>query len=47
VLEEPDGRSSVTYVKPSSLMVVAPNPPLLAAAEELDRKLAALVAKIA
>ena len=46
VLEEDDGRSSITYVKPSSLMVVEPNPPLLAAAEELDAKLAALVAKV-
>ena len=46
VLEEDDGRSSITYVKPSSLMVVEPNPPLLEAAQELDRKLAALVAKI-
>jgi uncharacterized protein (DUF302 family) len=46
VLEEDDGRSSITYVKPSSLMVVEPNPPLLAAAEDLDAKLAALVAKI-
>jgi uncharacterized protein (DUF302 family) len=46
VLEEDDGRSSITYVKPSSLMVVEPNPPLLASAQELDRKLAALVAKV-
>lgn len=40
-------RSSVTYVKPSSLMVVEPDPALLAAAEALDAKLAALVAKVA
>ncbi len=46
VLDEDDGRSSITYVKPSSLMVVESNPPLLAAAEELDAKLAALVAKV-
>jgi uncharacterized protein (DUF302 family) len=46
VLQEDDGGSSITYVKPSSLMVVEPNPPLLAAAQELDRKLAALVAKV-
>jgi uncharacterized protein (DUF302 family) len=46
VLDEDDGRSSITYVKPSSLMVVEPNPPLIAAAEELDAKLAALVAKV-
>jgi uncharacterized protein (DUF302 family) len=47
IAEEADGRSSITYVKPSSLMVVEPNPLLRAAAEELDRKLAALVAKVA
>lgn len=40
--EEPGGRSALTYVVPSSLMVVSPNPPLLAAAEELDAKLFAL-----
>ncbi|WP_322859675.1 DUF302 domain-containing protein [Mycobacterium europaeum] len=34
--------SSLTYVKPSSLMVVAPNPELLGAAEQLDAKLATL-----
>ncbi|WP_046301443.1 DUF302 domain-containing protein [Mycobacterium sp. UM_Kg27] len=39
--------SSLTYVKPSSLMVVEPNPALLAAAEELDVKLAALARKVA
>ncbi len=38
--------SSLTYVKPSSLMVVAPNPELLGAAEQLDAKLAALAAKV-
>jgi uncharacterized protein (DUF302 family) len=42
-----DGRgSSLTYVKPSSLMVVEPNPELLSAANELDAKLAALAAKV-
>ena len=46
VLEEDDRRSSITYVKPSSLMVVEPNPALLESAQELDRKLAALVAKV-
>ena len=40
--EEAGGRSALTYVVPSSLMVVEPNPPLLAAARELDDKLAAL-----
>jgi uncharacterized protein (DUF302 family) len=39
--------SSLTYVKPSSLMVVEDNPALSAAAEELDAKLAALAAKVA
>jgi uncharacterized protein (DUF302 family) len=38
--------SSLTYVKPSSLMVVEPNAELLSAAEELDAKLAALVEKV-
>ena len=45
LLDEGDG-SSLTYVKPSSLMVVEPNPALLAAAEDLDAKLAALAAKV-
>lgn len=45
ILEEPAG-SSLTYVKPSSLMVVEPNPELLAAAEQLDAKLAALADKV-
>ena len=44
--EQDDGTSALTYVVPSSLMVVEPNPPLLAAARELDAKLAALVAKV-
>lgn len=39
--------SSLTYVKPSSLMVVEPNPELLSAAIELDGKLAALAEKVA
>lgn len=42
--------SSLTYVKPSSLMVLerdpTPNPELLSAATELDAKLAALAAKV-
>jgi uncharacterized protein (DUF302 family) len=38
--------STVHYVKPSSLMVVTENPPLKAAAEQLDQKLAALIATI-
>jgi uncharacterized protein (DUF302 family) len=47
LLAEADGRSSLTYVKPSSLMVVDSNPELLSAAEELDAKLAALALKVA
>jgi uncharacterized protein (DUF302 family) len=45
VIDEGAG-SSLTYVKPSSLMVVEQNPELLSAAEELDAKLAALAAKV-
>ncbi|WP_431232454.1 DUF302 domain-containing protein [Mycolicibacterium psychrotolerans] len=45
LLDEASG-SSLTYVKPSSLMVVEPNPELLRAAEDLDAKLAALAAKV-
>ncbi len=44
--EEENGTSALTYVVPSSLMVVEPNPPLLAAAQELDAKLAALATKV-
>ena len=46
VMDEGEGRSSLTYVKPSSLMVVGPNPELLSAAQELDAKLAALATKV-
>lgn len=46
LLEEDDGHSSLTYVKPSSLMVVEPNPELLSAAEKLDAKLAMLAEKV-
>ncbi|RAU90694.1 hypothetical protein DQP58_22560 [Mycobacterium colombiense] len=45
LLEEGSG-SSLTYVKPSSLMVVEHNPELLSAAEGLDAKLAALAEKV-
>jgi uncharacterized protein (DUF302 family) len=38
--------SALTYVVPSSLMVVEPNPSLAAAANDLDAKLAALAAKV-
>lgn len=47
IVGEAHGRSSLTYLKPSSLMVVEENPALLAAAEGLDAKLAALAAKLA
>jgi uncharacterized protein (DUF302 family) len=40
--EEDDGQSALTYVVPSSLMVVDSNPPLREAATALDAKLAAL-----
>ncbi|MEB3982220.1 DUF302 domain-containing protein [Mycobacterium sp. 663a-19] len=45
ILDEGSG-SSLTYVRPSSLMVVEQNPALLSAAEVLDAKLAALAAKV-
>jgi uncharacterized protein (DUF302 family) len=45
IVDEPNG-SSITYVKPSSLMVVERNPELLSAAEQLDAKLAALATKV-
>jgi hypothetical protein len=47
LVEEDNDRSSLTYVQPSSLMVVEANPPLLAAARKLDAKLAALASAIA
>jgi uncharacterized protein (DUF302 family) len=46
LLVDEGGGSSLTYVKPSSLMVVEKNPDLLTAATELDTKLAALAAKV-
>jgi uncharacterized protein (DUF302 family) len=46
LVDEGDCCSSLTYVKPSSLMVFEPNPQLLSAAEELDAKLAALAVKV-
>lgn len=46
LLLDEDGGSSLTYVKPSSTMVVEPNPSLLSAAEDLDAKLAALAEKV-
>ena len=46
VIDRDDERSSLIYVKPSSLMVVDDNPPLHEAAEELDAKVEALAAKV-
>jgi uncharacterized protein (DUF302 family) len=46
VIEEDNGRSSLTYVRPSSLMVVARNDALLDAAKQLDSKLEALAQKV-
>ena len=46
VIEEEQDQSSLTYVRPSSLMVVETNEPLLAAAKGLDAKLYALAAKV-
>ena len=45
ITDQPAG-SSLTYVKPSSLMVVEPNPELLSAAKQLDAKMAALAEKV-
>ena len=47
ITEEEDGPAApLTYVVPSSLMVVEPNEPLRAAAMALDAKLAALATKV-
>ncbi|HEY9503384.1 MAG TPA: DUF302 domain-containing protein [Pyrinomonadaceae bacterium] len=46
VIEEDNNQSSLTYVRPSSLMVVEKHEPLLAAAEVLDEKLQTLAAKV-
>src|SRR5262245_33775032 len=46
ITEEDNGRSALTFVVPSSLMVVEPNEPLREAAVELDAKLAALATKV-
>ena len=46
ITEEGNDRSALTYVVPSSLMVVEPNEPLRAAALELDAKLAALATSV-
>ena len=46
LVDKGEGRSSLTYVKPSSLMVVETNSELLSAATGLDTKLAALATKV-
>jgi hypothetical protein len=46
VVDESGNRSSITYVRPSSLMVIEENPPLLDAARALDAKLEALITKV-
>ncbi|MEB4211641.1 DUF302 domain-containing protein [Mycobacterium sp. 94-17] len=46
LLADEGAGSSLTYVKPSSLMVVETNPELLSAAQQLDAKLAALAEKV-
>ncbi len=46
LIEEDNDRSSLTYVRPSALMVVAKNDALLDAAKELDSKLHALAQKV-
>jgi len=46
IADEPDGHSSLTYVRPSALMVVEPNEELLSAAQALDAKLTALAARV-
>jgi uncharacterized protein (DUF302 family) len=46
LIEEGDGGCSLTYVRPSSLMVVEKNDALLNAAKQLDAKLRALATKV-
>ena len=46
LVEEDHGHCSLTYVRPSSLMVVETNDALLAAATPLDAKLQALATKV-
>jgi len=46
LMEEPAGKSSLMYVKPSSLMVIEPNDELLDAARILDEKLQALAVNV-
>jgi len=47
VTEAEDGRgTTITYVRPSSLMVIGNNPPLMQAAAELDKKLDELISGV-
>ena len=46
LIEEHGGHCSLTYVRPSSLMVVEKNDALLDAAKQLDAKLQALTTKV-
>jgi uncharacterized protein (DUF302 family) len=46
LIEEGDGRCSLSYVRPSSLMVVEKNDALLDAAKQLDSKLQALATTV-
>jgi len=46
LLVDEDHGSSLTYIKPSSLMVFEPNPQLLSAAQDLDAKLAEMAVKV-
>ena len=47
VTEAEDGLgTTITYVKPSSLMVMGNNPPLMQAAAELDKKLDELISSV-
>jgi uncharacterized protein (DUF302 family) len=46
LVEEPGAGCSLSFVRPSSLMVIEPNPMLRTAAEALDAKLDALAAKV-
>ena len=46
LIEDDEGSSSLTYVRPSSLMVVETNDALLAAARQLDAKLQAFATKV-
>jgi uncharacterized protein (DUF302 family) len=46
LVQEDDGHCSLTYVRPSSLMVVEKNDALLDAAKQLDSKLQALAEKV-